>query len=223
VLAGSDMDIPGWIFSALRERPVPGVTVVNDVSDETLCALYQHALALVFPSVYEGFGLPPLEAMAAGAPVIAFRVSSLPEVCGEAARYPARITAEALAQAMAEVASEGPLRAALIEKGRERALGFTWARTADATVEAYRQAVFHPSPRALRARRYLADVIPAWMEAPLQPAPGQRSSGDTGQDMLRWAAGAARHHPRLYGAARAATSALWRTATAVRRLRRGRS
>jgi len=89
--AGFDVVIAGGsnarIFSGKDAELPPFVKRVGYVSDEALCALYRHAACFVFPSVYEGFGLPPLEAMSLGCPVVAARAASIPEVCGEAAEY----------------------------------------------------------------------------------------------------------------------------------------
>jgi glycosyltransferase involved in cell wall biosynthesis len=99
------------------------------VPDRTLAALYRLASVFVFPSLYEGFGLPPLEAMAAGAPVVTSNVSSLPGVVGDAALLIDPLDAGAIASAMARVLSEPALRADLICRGLERAKLFSWDRT----------------------------------------------------------------------------------------------
>jgi len=99
------------------------------VNDETLAAMYRLASIFVFPSLYEGFGLPPLEAMAAGAPVITSNTSSLPEVVGDAALLIDPMDAGALADAMARVLREPALRADLIARGRARVQAFSWDRS----------------------------------------------------------------------------------------------
>jgi glycosyltransferase involved in cell wall biosynthesis len=110
------------------------------VTDGQLRSLYESASAFAFPSRYEGFGLPPLEAMGFGTPVVAADASSLPEVVGDAALlFPAGDPA-ALAAALAELLGSPALAADLVERGRERAALFTWERTAAATVEVYREA-----------------------------------------------------------------------------------
>ena len=81
------------------------MTFLGPVMRDELRVLYQQATALVFPSLYEGFGLPPLEAMAAGTPVIAMRISAIPEVGGDAVLYPDGLSAAALAPAMEAVAA----------------------------------------------------------------------------------------------------------------------
>ena len=99
------------------------------VPDATLAVLYRLASVFVFPSLYEGFGLPPLEAMAAGTPVITSNVSSLPEVVGDAALLIDPMDAGAIADAMARVLGDAALRAELIRRGRERVKAFSWDRS----------------------------------------------------------------------------------------------
>ena len=111
------------------------------VAYEDLPALYSAAAAFVWPSLWEGFGLPPLEAMACGCPVVTSNVSSLPEVCGDAALLIDPQNEAALVQAMLRVVRDEKLRAQLVEAGAARAAMFTWDRTAEATVGAYRAAL----------------------------------------------------------------------------------
>lgn len=100
------------------------------VSDAELRALYEGAVCFVFPSIYEGFGIPPLEAMQCGCPVLAARAASIPEVCGDAAVYFDPQDASALAQLLLEVTQDAVLRSTLKEKGLARAQQFTWNRVA---------------------------------------------------------------------------------------------
>ncbi|RZI80003.1 MAG: glycosyltransferase family 1 protein, partial [Rubrivivax sp.] len=100
------------------------------ISDGELKSLYQHALALVFPSVYEGFGIPPLEAMHCGCPVIAARAASLPEVCGSAAHYIDPNQPSSLVDALARLAGDAAYREQLSMAGRARAGHFSWRRSA---------------------------------------------------------------------------------------------
>ncbi|MEO8070188.1 MAG: glycosyltransferase family 1 protein [Acidobacteriota bacterium] len=106
------------------------VRFLGFVPDATLAALYRLAAVFVFPSLYEGFGLPPLEAMAAGAPVITSNVSSLPEVVGDAAILIDPMDAGAIADAMARVLRDSALRADLIRRGHIRVKAFSWERSA---------------------------------------------------------------------------------------------
>jgi glycosyltransferase involved in cell wall biosynthesis len=112
----------------------------NFVSDDALVALYRGAVALVMPSVEEGFGLPAAEAMACGTPVITSRAAALVEVTGDAALH---VDAEprALAAAMQRLLDDEELRRAMSLRGRERARSMTWTRCAELTRAAYRDAI----------------------------------------------------------------------------------
>jgi glycosyltransferase involved in cell wall biosynthesis len=106
------------------------------VTDPELRALYEGAACLVYPSRYEGFGLPPLEAMACGCPVIVSRSASLPEVCGDAALYVDADDHQQLANAIRRVMCEPDLTARLRQLGRERARQWSWSRSADLLLSA---------------------------------------------------------------------------------------
>jgi glycosyltransferase involved in cell wall biosynthesis len=113
----------------------PGVERWGVVSQERLASLYRRAACLVFPSLYEGFGLPPLEAMASGCPVAASNAAAIPEVCGDAAVLFDPTDPEAIAAAILEADSRADeLRA----PGIERAARFTWSETARRHEEVYR-------------------------------------------------------------------------------------
>jgi len=107
------------------------------VADQTLAALYRLAGVFVFPSLYEGFGLPPLEAMASGTPVITSNVSSLPEVVGDAALMIDPYEPEAIADAMRRVLTDASLRADLRRRGLARAREFSWERSIRRVREIY--------------------------------------------------------------------------------------
>jgi len=109
------------------------------VSFEDLRLLYSAADLFVFPSIYEGFGMPVLEAMACGSPVITSNTTSLPEVAGDAAILVNPLDAHELGEAMVRVLSDEKLREALKAKGFERVKQFTWERTARRTLEVYRE------------------------------------------------------------------------------------
>ena len=117
------------------------VVMAGHVDDAELSAGYRDALAFVFPSRYEGFGLPPLEAMAAGCPVLSSPCGALAEVLGDAAILADPDDETSWMEAIARLAGDQTVRDRLIAAGRERAAGFTWARTARETVEAYRLAL----------------------------------------------------------------------------------
>ena len=102
------------------------VTHLGYVSDQELFALYQRALCLVFPSFYEGFGLPPLEAMAAGCPVITSQTSAMPEICGTAAEYCDPRDHRSLVRAIQRVSESRTRRTEMIEGGLLRARMFSW-------------------------------------------------------------------------------------------------
>lgn len=109
-------------------------------SDELLARYYEHARAFVYPSIYEGFGIPPLEAMALDCPVITANASSIPEVVGEAALLVDPHSGRALREAIEAVLARPELRSILIEKGRRRLTQFSWDRTASQYFEVCREA-----------------------------------------------------------------------------------
>jgi glycosyltransferase involved in cell wall biosynthesis len=109
------------------------------VSDQTLAALYRLADVFVFPSLYEGFGLPPLEAMASGTPVITSNVSSLPEVVGDAALMIDPYESAAIAEAMHRVLTDAALRSDLRQRGLIRAREFSWERSIKRVREIYEE------------------------------------------------------------------------------------
>ena len=116
--------------------------LLGRVDAEVLRALYAAAEALVFPSVYEGFGFPVLEAMSAGLPVITVRTSSLPEVGGDAPLYAdSPSDAEGLARRVATIAAGGPQVAAMRDAGRRQAAKFSWDRSAEGVAEVIRGAL----------------------------------------------------------------------------------
>ena len=114
-----------------------GAVRLGHVPTDDLAALLSNAACLVFPSRYEGFGLPVLEAMACGCPVAAYRNSSLPEVAGEVASLVADGDAQALGRAAAAFAADARLRENAARRGIERARSFTWQRAALATAAVY--------------------------------------------------------------------------------------
>jgi glycosyltransferase involved in cell wall biosynthesis len=138
VLVGVDRGVGDGLCAIAAEADAPdAVVLLGEVSDERLQALYHRAAALVYPSLYEGFGLPVLEAMAAGTPVIASRAASLPEVLGDAGMLLDPLDASAWADAVVKVVNDEHLRERMRNAGRLRAAAFTWERTARATLGVY--------------------------------------------------------------------------------------
>jgi glycosyltransferase involved in cell wall biosynthesis len=118
--------------AALAQAPTNRVELVGAVDREALRAWVAHADALVLPSLYEGFGLPPLEAMACGVPVLVSRAASLPEICGDAALYCDPHDVGDIARQLQRLLRDAELRARLIRAGPERARQFSWDAAADA-------------------------------------------------------------------------------------------
>lgn len=117
--------------------PMPGfVKHVGYVSDAELASLYKHAACFVFPSLYEGFGIPPLEAMAHGCPVVASTAASIPEVCGDAAVYFDPRDSTSFLSALDKVMSTELVRVELKELASKRSQLWTWRRTAQTLLQA---------------------------------------------------------------------------------------
>ncbi len=136
---------------ACRELPPDRVVRLERVCDADLRLLYQGAAAMVFPSAYEGFGLPLIEAMMAGTPVIARALTAVPEATGEHARL-FDGTEEGLARAIQDELRDRPGAAPRLAAAQRHAAAFTWHRTAELTLAALRAAVAEPrDPAALRA------------------------------------------------------------------------
>lgn len=139
VVAGAKGRSKVFSDASLPQLP-PRVYLTGYVSDEQLPALYSGALAAVYPSLYEGFGLPPLEAMACGAPVITSGTTSLPEVTGDAAILVDPLDVEQIGSAIVRVAADASLRGEMSQRGLQRASTYSWDRAANATLrvlEAY--------------------------------------------------------------------------------------
>ena len=121
------------------------------VPHETLAALYRMATVFAFPSLYEGFGLPPLEAMACGTPVVTSRISSLPEVVGDGALLVDPYNEDDIAQGIARLLDEQDLRARLVERGLERAASYSWARSVRQIHAGYLKALGRTVPATAEA------------------------------------------------------------------------
>jgi glycosyltransferase involved in cell wall biosynthesis len=131
---------PAVRHAVIKSRVEQMVRFLGFVPFDTLRCFYESAAAFVFPSRYEGFGLPPLEAMACGAPVVASNVSSLPEVVGDAAVLVNPENVFDIARGIKEALLDEKLREQLIRKGREQAARFSWERTAREVLAIYEEA-----------------------------------------------------------------------------------
>lgn len=134
---------PGWDCAreeaAFADGEAGALRQIGQMTEDDLVPLVQGATALVLPSLHEGFGLPVLEAFAAGTPVIASNAGALPEVAGDAALLAGPLDIGAWAEALRRIADQRELRDALRVRGRERARQFTWQRTAELTADVYRE------------------------------------------------------------------------------------
>jgi glycosyltransferase involved in cell wall biosynthesis len=119
---------------AAADRLSPRVQMLGSLTQDLLEQYLSHAGALVLPSLYEGFGLPPLEAMACGRPAIVSRVAALPEICSDAAIYCNPLDPASIAAAIVQVHDDPALRETLRCRGLDRARHFTWERSAQGTL-----------------------------------------------------------------------------------------
>jgi glycosyltransferase involved in cell wall biosynthesis len=140
VIAGGKGWLYDGVFARVKELGLVGKVIFPGfVADEDLPALYNLAELFVFPSLYEGFGLPPLEAMACGTPVVTSDRPSLPEVVGEAGLMVEATHSEGLAEAMERVLTDENLRREMREKGLKQAERFTWEAAAGKLLDVYRR------------------------------------------------------------------------------------
>jgi glycosyltransferase involved in cell wall biosynthesis len=132
---------PGWAYGDTMQRIAaePGVRYLGHVDERTLTALYESASVLAFPSMYEGFGLPLLEAMSHGVPAVVGAAGALPELALGAALTVKPDDVNAIAGALERLLSDEKLRGKLGEEGKRRAAGFTWDRAADQTLKVLRR------------------------------------------------------------------------------------
>ena len=139
VVVGGEEELQPWEFDLIARKALGDhIKHIKWLSDNDLVLAYNSAKAFVYPSLYEGFGLPLLEAMACGTPVIASQTSSIPEVAGEAARYFNPHEVEDIVRAMDDVLDTNTAKT-LADRGRERAKEFTWNNTAQKMLGAYKQ------------------------------------------------------------------------------------
>jgi glycosyltransferase involved in cell wall biosynthesis len=128
----------GWDMAKLEatlERHREFVRPLGFVADADLPALYREATLFCYPSLHEGFGLPVLEALQSGTPVVTSRTSSLPEVGGDAVRYVDQLDVSSIQQALAELLADDFMRRELARRGPVQAARFSWRRTAEETLE----------------------------------------------------------------------------------------
>lgn len=132
----------GWKSRKVQEKiekKKDQILWIQNCDSEDLPTMYRLAKVFVFPSLYEGFGLPPLEAMASGCPVICSNAASLPDVVGDAALAFSPNDSQRLAEQLQAVLKNPQLRKELIEKGRKRAAQFSWEKTAEKTLEVFKK------------------------------------------------------------------------------------
>jgi glycosyltransferase involved in cell wall biosynthesis len=139
VLAGKKDSNYRRIARDVKRRDIEGVIFTDFVTDGQLRWLYEHTAAYVFPSLSEGFGLPGLEAMATGAPVVSSNATCLPEIYGTAAHYFDPKDTESMTKAINDVLTKPDLRKSLISGGKKRAASYSWKRMAEQTLAVYKQ------------------------------------------------------------------------------------
>jgi len=141
---------PGWAYGDTLQRIAtePGVRYLGHVDEPTLAALYQSASVLAFPSLYEGFGLPLLEAMANGVPAVVGAAGALPELALGAALSVDAGDTNAIAGALERLLADESLRSKLGEEGKRRAKGYTWANAAERTLDVLRRISRKPEQKA---------------------------------------------------------------------------
>lgn len=139
VLVGKEDYFYQRLEALSKERSIANIVFAGYVSDTDLALLYRYALGYIFPSFYEGFGLPPLEAMLYGSPVIASNRGSLPEILGDAALYFDPHSYDELKSQIQKIESDETLRKALIEKGYQQVQKYSWKKMAKETHTVYKE------------------------------------------------------------------------------------
>jgi glycosyltransferase involved in cell wall biosynthesis len=140
VVVGAEGWLMDELFAFIKESSISDrLRLTGYLGDDDLRALYSSCTVFVYPSIYEGFGLPPLEAMACGAPVIAGNIATFQETLGSAAELVEPNDVEALARSIVEILGDEDRRRALSRRGLEQAAKFSWERTAQLTLEVYRE------------------------------------------------------------------------------------
>jgi glycosyltransferase involved in cell wall biosynthesis len=140
VVAGAEGWLMDELFAFIKQSSIGDrLCLTGYLDDDDLRALYSSCTVFVYPSIYEGFGLPPLEAMACGAPVIASNIATFQETLGSAAQLVDPNDVEALAGSMVEILDDEDRRHELSRRGLEQIAKFSWKRTAELTLEVYRE------------------------------------------------------------------------------------
>ena len=148
VIAGGEGWLMDDLFAFIRKAEIRDrLCLTGYLNDDELCALYSSCKIFIYPSVYEGFGLPPLEAMACGAPVIAGRIPALQETLGSAAQLVEPLDVDELAKSIVDLLQDDNRRNILGSEGRQRAAEFSWERTARLTWDVY-QNLLKTAPRS---------------------------------------------------------------------------
>lgn len=137
VIAGSQRDV----FAAVDRPPINDVHTLGFVSDKKRNWLYHNATALLYPSLYEGFGLPIIEAMDCGTPVLTSDRGAMAEIADDAAVLIDPTDVDAIASGIKQITINNSLRRNLVESGRDRVKDFTWASTAEETISVYQQTI----------------------------------------------------------------------------------
>ncbi|MEL7473939.1 MAG: glycosyltransferase family 1 protein [Planctomycetota bacterium] len=174
-------------WAARADLPPSAVRVITDVNDRVLAGLYAGAAFSVYVPLYEGFGLPPLESMAAGCPVLVSGTSSLPEVVADAGLYASPNIPESIADGLATLARSEDARDTLRHAAIDRARGFTWRRTAEETADYYRYMLEHRAVATAGAAP-VVPLAPASTEStPWAPAIARWMRSKSGVLVLFWA------------------------------------
>jgi glycosyltransferase involved in cell wall biosynthesis/GT2 family glycosyltransferase len=158
ILIGPASHSQGSLFDRTLSWP-EGVRYLGELPEHEVRPLFQEARAFVYPTAYEGFGLPALEALACGVPLVASSLTSVPEVAKDAALYLTEFSPDEVAAHLATINTDEGLREKLIAAGLARARQLTWKETARKTAAVYLEAIDRPSAQSMFSRRMLAHLL----------------------------------------------------------------